>query len=68
MNLNESISMKNIIIVAGARPNFMKIAPVLRALKKYHNKIRFYYKPANTMTKTCPINFKDLNIKVPDYN
>ena len=27
--------MKKIILVAGARPNFMKIAPILRALESY---------------------------------
>ena len=27
-----------IILVAGARPNFMKIAPIMRAIEKY-NKI-----------------------------
>lgn len=27
--------MKNILLVAGARPNFMKVAPVLRQLAKY---------------------------------
>ena len=26
--------MKKILLVAGARPNFMKIAPILRAIKK----------------------------------
>jgi UDP-N-acetylglucosamine 2-epimerase (non-hydrolysing) len=26
--------MKKIILVAGARPNFMKIAPIVRAMKK----------------------------------
>lgn len=28
--------MKNICIVAGARPNFIKVAPVIRAIKKAH--------------------------------
>ncbi len=27
--------MKKIILVAGARPNFMKIAPILREIEKY---------------------------------
>jgi UDP-N-acetylglucosamine 2-epimerase (non-hydrolysing) len=27
--------MKKIILVAGARPNFMKIAPIIRAMKAY---------------------------------
>ena len=58
-----------IIFVAGARPNFMKIAPLLQEVKKYprikpilaHTGQHYDYKMSN-------IFFKDLNIKKPDYN
>jgi len=32
--------MKKILLVAGARPNFMKIAPILREIEKYPQRIR----------------------------
>lgn len=34
--------MKKVLIVAGARPNFMKIAPLLREFKKFRGKFRFF--------------------------
>ena len=33
--------MKTIAIVAGARPNFMKIAPIVRALRKHSGDLGF---------------------------
>ena len=62
-----------IILVAGARPNFMKIAPLIRAIKKHnsHNKLStIQFKLIHTgqhydheMSKTF---FNDLNIPEPD--
>lgn len=58
-----------IINVVGARPNFMKIAPLQRIMDKYKNKIE--YKLVHTgqhydanMSDTF---FKDLEIRKPDY-
>jgi UDP-N-acetylglucosamine 2-epimerase len=37
-----------IVLVAGARPNFMKVAPLLRAIAK-HNKLNELNKPNKLM-------------------
>lgn len=34
--------MKNIVLVAGARPNFMKIAPLAKALDQYKSTLRYH--------------------------
>jgi len=59
-----------IIIVAGARPNFMKIAPIIRAIEKLEEK-DLSYKLVHTgqhydfnMSETF---FEDLGIPKPDY-
>lgn len=59
-----------IIIVAGARPNFMKIAPIIRAIKNCGNS-HIKYKLVHTgqhydfnMSETF---FQDLEIPAPDY-
>jgi UDP-N-acetylglucosamine 2-epimerase (non-hydrolysing) len=57
-----------IILVAGARPNFMKIAPIVRALKKgdnlewliVHTGQHYDYEMSQSF-------FKDLDIPEPDY-
>lgn len=61
--------MRKIILVAGARPNFMKIAPIMRALKKSG---RFDQILVHTgqhyderMSKSF---FSTLGIPTPDYN
>ena len=61
--------MKNIILVVGARPNFMKVAPLLRLLDKNKR-----YNPILVHTgqhyddKMSNIFFKELDIRQPDYN
>lgn len=65
--------MKLVDIVAGARPNFMKIAPIIHAFKKRQKegaKFRFrlihtgqHYDP-----KLSDLFFKQLNIPQPDFN
>jgi UDP-N-acetylglucosamine 2-epimerase (non-hydrolysing) len=62
--------MKKIILVAGARPNFMKIAPVLRAVKRYSGSLKALLVHTGqhyneNMSETF---FKSLGIKRPDYN
>jgi len=58
-----------IMCVIGTRPNFMKIAPLLRALKNYPK-----FRPILVHTgqhydyKMSGVFFKDLNIPRPDYN
>jgi UDP-N-acetylglucosamine 2-epimerase (non-hydrolysing) len=36
-----------LILVAGARPNFMKIAPIISAIKKFNNSINLSHLPCN---------------------
>jgi UDP-N-acetylglucosamine 2-epimerase (non-hydrolysing) len=60
-----------ILIVAGARPNFIKIAPIIRELSKPENKIFFNYKLVHTGQhydySLSESFFKALNIPDPDY-
>lgn len=60
-----------ILLVAGARPNFMKIAPIIRAIES-KNDSNLKYKLVHTgqhydfnMSETF---FKDLGIPKPDYS
>src|SRR3989344_3049115 len=57
-----------IIHVVGARPNFMKMAPVWRALKKYKTKQLIDHTGQHYSTNMSDIFFKELVIKVPDIN
>ncbi|MEK7748480.1 MAG: UDP-N-acetylglucosamine 2-epimerase, partial [Bacteroidota bacterium] len=61
--------MKKVISVVGARPNFMKVAPLHRAFQKYHDRIRHlivhtgqHYDEA--MSKVF---FEDLELPQPDF-
>lgn len=62
--------MNKILLVAGARPNFMKIAPILRELEKHssvfqavlvHTGQHYDYSMSASF-------FSDLGMKEPDYN
>jgi UDP-N-acetylglucosamine 2-epimerase (non-hydrolysing) len=61
--------MKKILIIAGARPNFMKIAPIIRALK---NAAGIDYKLVHTGqhydTAMSQNFFDELGIPTPHYN
>ncbi|MBW2109198.1 MAG: UDP-N-acetylglucosamine 2-epimerase (non-hydrolyzing) [Deltaproteobacteria bacterium] len=61
---------KKIFLVAGARPNFMKIAPVARALEKEPE--RFSYKIVHTGQHydrgMSDVFFEELGILAPDYH
>ena len=63
-----------IILVAGARPNFMKIAPIMGAIKRYNQTREPIFEPILvhtgqhydfTMSQSF---FDDLNIPKPDIN
>ena len=58
-----------ILNVVGARPNFMKIAPLQREMDKFKNQI--FYKLVHTgqhYDRNMSDNFfKDLEIRKPDY-
>lgn len=63
----------NIVLIAGARPNFMKIAPIARALDKAVEAGEvFQYKIVHTGQhydpKLSQIFFDELNIPKPDIN
>ena len=64
-----------IVLVAGARPNFMKIAPIIRAVKKHNRqlktknsklKILLVHTGQHYDTRMSKIFFKELEIPQPD--
>ncbi len=66
-----------VILVAGARPNFMKIAPLIRAIKKHNNNqkkghVTTSYKLVHTGQhydiKMSEVFFKELELPKPDIN
>lgn len=63
--------MKKIVLIAGARPNFMKIAPIIRAIEKDKDK-SFEYKLVHTGQhydkNMSDIFFEELHIPYPDIN
>lgn len=61
--------MKKVISVVGARPNFMKIAPIDRALRSYSEKIRhiIVHTGQHYDSKMSDAFFSDLNLPNPDY-
>ena len=61
--------MKKVLIVAGARPNFMKIAPIMRLLKK-NNSINasIVHTGQHYDYKMSEVFFTDLEIPKPKYN
>lgn len=63
----------NITIVAGARPNFMKIAPIIEAIKKNKNKgfninFRLVHTGQHYDKNLSDTFFEELNIPFPDVN
>lgn len=61
--------MKKIISVVGARPNFMKIAPLHKAFKLYSNKVQHIicHTGQHYDEKMSKIFFDDLELPKPDY-
>ncbi len=61
--------MKKIISVVGARPNFMKIAPLHKAFQKYSNKINHIicHTGQHYDEKMSKVFFEDLELPKPDY-
>ena len=63
-----------IFIVAGARPNFMKIAPIIESLKKYNQsaskKIRYYliHTGQHYDQQMSHFFFHDLGLPIPDID
>lgn len=61
--------MKKIISVVGARPNFMKVAPIHKAFQKYHDKIihLICHTGQHYDAKMSKIFFEDLQLPEPDF-
>lgn len=61
--------MKKLILVAGARPNFMKIAPLMHALKDHKGiKTILVHTGQHYDVKMSGQFFEELNIPAPDIN
>jgi UDP-N-acetylglucosamine 2-epimerase (non-hydrolysing) len=59
----------NIIIVAGARPNFIKIAPIIHAIKNHTNiNYSLVHTGQHYNDSLNEIFFRELNIPAPDIN
>lgn len=61
--------MKKIISVVGARPNFMKVAPIHRAFQKYSDKIQHLicHTGQHYDEKMSKVFFEDLELPEPDF-
>jgi len=61
--------MKKIISVVGARPNFMKVAPIHKAFQKYRDKINHMicHTGQHYDAKMSKIFFEDLQLPEPDF-
>ncbi len=61
--------MKKIISVVGARPNFMKVAPIHRAFQKYSDKIQHLicHTGQHYDEKMSKVFFDDLELPKPDF-
>lgn len=61
--------MKKVISVVGARPNFMKIAPIHKAFKKYENEVTHLicHTGQHYDEKMSKIFFEDLELPQPDF-
>lgn len=57
-----------VLLVAGARPNFMKIAPVLRALASANCQAVLVHTGQHYDDSMSAAFFRDLEIREPDYN
>ncbi|KKM97844.1 hypothetical protein LCGC14_1164000 [marine sediment metagenome] len=57
-----------IYIVAGARPNFMKVAPLIKQMKKKGIKFKFIHTGQHYDFRMSKIFFRDLEIPEPDIH
>lgn len=57
-----------VLVVAGARPNFMKVAPILRALETAGHEAILVHTGQHYDAAMSDTFFKELQIKAPDYH
>jgi len=57
-----------VLVIAGARPNFMKVAPLMRELKKHKNSFvaKLVHTGQHYDFKMSDVFFRDLGIAKPD--
>ena len=60
----------DLLLVCGARPNFVKIAPLVRAVKKHVEKVNYYivHTGQHYDDNMSEIFFRDLDLPKPDIN
>lgn len=60
--------MKKVLLVAGARPNFMKVAPLLKQMKKYSDRFNplLVHTGQHYDEKMSQVFFRDLGLPEPD--
>src|SRR5438067_4419692 len=66
--MSKHISNKiKILVVAGARPNFMKVAPLMKEFRKFSNlKVLLVHTGQHYDFKMSDVFFRDLQIPEPD--
>jgi UDP-N-acetylglucosamine 2-epimerase (non-hydrolysing) len=62
------MSLRNVLLIAGARPNFMKIAPIFRESIKYdHVQCKIVHTGQHYDHEMSQAFFNDLDIPAPDF-
>lgn len=61
---------KKIIIIAGARPNFMKISPIIKEIQKYPNELEYFlvHTGQHYDKNMSELFFEEFGIPVPNIN
>ncbi|HBX19089.1 MAG TPA: UDP-N-acetylglucosamine 2-epimerase (non-hydrolyzing), partial [Porphyromonadaceae bacterium] len=73
MQISKGLKCIKLTIIAGARPNFMKIAPVIHAIEKFNAKrkqmeYRLVHTGQHYDRNMSDMFFEELNIPEPDVN
>ena len=68
MNSMNSSNPTNLLIIAGARPNFMKIAPIIKAILNKPIEYKLVHTGQHYDINMSQVFFKELGIPSPDIN